>query len=139
MSKQIKAKVKLQLSAGAANPAGIGSMLGPHGVNLMKFCTDFNNATRDKKGEVVPIILTVFIDKTYDIVYKTAPVSYLIKKYSNITKGSSKVGKEVAGSISMLHIEEIAKIKMRDLNAMDTAKAINIIIGSAKSMGIKVS
>lgn len=139
MSKQIKAKVRLQLIAGSANPAPpVGSTLGPHGINLMKFCTDFNNATKDKKGETVPVIVTIYVDKSYDIEYKTAPVTFLIKKYAKFTKGATKVGKEVVGSISMQDIEQIAKIKLQDLNTTSLETAMKIIAGSARSMGCKV-
>lgn len=138
MSKAIKAQVKLQLPAGGANPASIGSMLGPQGVNLMKFCTDFNNGTKDRKGDVVPIVLTIYVDKTYDILYKTTPVSNLIKKHAKIEKGASKVGKEIVGSITMQQVEEIAKLKMPDLNVFELQNAMKSIIGSAKSMGIEI-
>lgn len=139
MSKPIKAKVRLQLSAGAANPAPpVGSTLGPHGINLMKFCTDFNNATKEKKGEIVPVIVTIYTDKTYDIEYKTAPVSALIKKYSKIQKGAKKTGHETVGSITIQDIELIAKIKLPDLNTISLESAMKIVAGSARSMGCKV-
>jgi large subunit ribosomal protein L11 len=141
MSKAIKTKIKLQLPSGSANPASVGSMLGPHGVNLMKFCTDFNNATKDKKGDVCPIVLTVYVDKTYEIEYKTPPASALIKKYSKIEKGSSKVqkgGKNPIGFITKANVMEIAKIKMQDLNTMDFDSACRSVEGSARSMGVEV-
>ena len=139
MSKQIKTKVRLQLVAGSANPAPpVGSMLGPHGVNLMKFCTDFNNATKDKKGEIIPVVITIYVDKSYAIEYKTSPVSALLKKYAKITKGAVKVGTEFVGEISEDSVIEIAKIKMQDLNTSSIEKACSSIRGSAKSMGIKV-
>ena len=139
MSKQIKAKVRLQLSAASANPAPpVGSMLGPHGINLMKFCTDFNNATKEKKGSIVPIIITIYVDKTYEIEYKTSPVSDLIKKKIKLAKGASKTGHETVGSISMQDIEEIARLKMPDLNTATVESAVKSVVGSAKSMGLKV-
>ena len=139
MSKQIKAKVRLQLNAGSANQAPpVGSMLGPHGVNLMKFCTDFNNATKDKKGEVIPVIITIYTDKSYDIEYKTSPVSALLKKHAKITKGAVKIGSEFVATISEDSVLEIAKIKMQDLNTSCVESACKSIRGSAKSMGIKI-
>lgn len=139
MSKQIKSKIRLQLVAGSANPAPpVGSMLGPHGVNLMKFCTDFNNATKEKKGEIVPVVVTIYVDRTYDIEYKIQPVSSLLKKYAKITKGAVKVGLETSGTISELNVIEIAKIKMNDLNTSNLESACKSVRGSAKSMGIKI-
>lgn len=139
MSKQIKAKVRMQLVAGSANPAPpVGSMLGPHGVNLMKFCTDFNNATKDKKGEIVPVIVTIYVDKTYGIEYKTTPVSALIKQYAKITKGAVKVGKEKVGTITKADAIKIAEAKMKDLNTHDVNAALKSVCGSAKSMGVDV-
>jgi large subunit ribosomal protein L11 len=138
MSKAIKIKIKIQLQSGGATPASVGSMLGPHGINLMKFCTEFNNATKDKKGDVSPIVLTVFVDKTYSIEYKTPPVSSLIKKYAKVEKGAVKAGKEVVGSITKAQVEEIAKIKLIDLNTMSIESACKSIEGSARSMGISI-
>ncbi|QQR48570.1 50S ribosomal protein L11 [bacterium] len=139
MSKKIKANVRLRLQGGAATPAPpVGSMLGQHGVNLMDFCKKFNAATASQKGEVVPIIVTVYVDKTFDFVTKTAPVSDLLKKRANIKKGSSTPGKASAGTIQMKDIEEIAKIKMVNLNAVDLEAAKKTIAGSARSMGLEV-
>jgi large subunit ribosomal protein L11 len=139
MSKQIKAKVKLQLAAGAANPAPpVGSNLGPHGINLMKFCTDFNNATKEKKGDIVPVIVTVYVDKSFDIEYKTPPVSDLIKKHAKVASGSAKTGKEFIGSLTEDQVTQIARIKFQDLNTVDFEKARSSIKGSARSMGIRI-
>jgi large subunit ribosomal protein L11 len=139
MSKAVKAKVKLQLIAGSANPAPpVGSMLGPHGINLMKFCTEFNNSTKSASGSVVPVIITVFSDKSFTLEYKTTPVSNLLKKHAKIEKGSKQVGKEIVGKISKSQAIEIAKIKMPDLNTTDLDAACKIIEGSARSMGIDV-
>jgi len=139
MSKQIKATVKLQLSAGLANPAPpVGSTLGPHGINLMKFCTDFNNATKDKKGSIIPVIVTIFVDKTFEIECKTPPVSDLIKKAARIEKGGGKIGTEFVGQITELQVSEIASIKLQDLNTVDLESAKNSVRGSAKSMGVKI-
>lgn len=139
MAKEIKANVKLQLQAGAATPAPpVGSCLGQHGVNIMDFCKKFNAATAGRRGETVPVVITIYKDKTFDFIMKTAPVSELLKKKSNITKGSSNPGKDQAGTVRWSAIEEIAKIKMIDLNAVDLEAAKKIIAGSARSMGLKV-
>jgi large subunit ribosomal protein L11 len=139
MSKQIKAKVRLQLSAAAANPAPpVGSTLGPHGINLMKFCTEFNNATKDKKGDIIPVVVTIYVDKTFDIEYKTPPVSDLIKKHAKVSAGASKVGKEFVGSLTEEQVTQIARIKMQDLNTVNLESACNSVRGSARSMGIRI-
>jgi large subunit ribosomal protein L11 len=139
MSKEIKAKIRLQIPGGAATPAPpVGSALGQQGVNIMDFCKQFNARTADKKGQTVPVLITVYKDKKFDFVVKTPPASELIKKRANVSKGSSKPKLEKVGTISMRDIEEIAKIKMADLNALDLEHAKNIIAGSAYSMGIDV-
>ncbi|MBY0353063.1 50S ribosomal protein L11 [Candidatus Babeliales bacterium] len=139
MSKKIKANVRIRLQGGAATPAPpVGSMLGQHGVNLMDFCKKFNAATANQKGETVPLVVTVYVDKTFDFVTKTAPVSELLRKKANIKKGSSNPGKDSAGTIQMKDIEEIAKMKMVNLNAADLEAAKKTIAGSARSMGLKV-
>jgi large subunit ribosomal protein L11 len=139
MAKDIKVKIRLQIPAGAATPAPpVGSMLGPHGINLMKFCTEFNNSTKDKKGEIVPVVITVFVDKSFVIEYKTAPVSALLKKYANVQKGAKKVGQEKVGEITMDQALKIAEIKMQDLNTISLDAAVRSVCGSAKSIGIDV-
>ncbi|MFA6526979.1 MAG: 50S ribosomal protein L11 [Candidatus Babeliales bacterium] len=139
MAKNIKANLKLQIPAGSATPAPpVGSSLGQHGVNIMDFCKKFNAATASRKGETVPVVITVYTDKTFDFITKTAPVSELLRKRANITKGASNPGKEVAGRIKMKDIEEIAKIKAPDLNACDIEAAKKIVAGSARSMGLTV-
>lgn len=139
MAKEIKAKVRLQIPGGAATPAPpVGAALGQQGVNIMDFCKQFNAKTADKKGQTVPVVITVYTDKKFDFVIKTSPTSELIKKKINIEKGSSKPKTEKAGTISMKDIEEIAKIKMPDLNALDLEQAKKIVAGSARSMGIEV-
>ncbi len=139
MSKPIKAQVKLQLMAGAATPAPpVGSTLGPHQVNLMEFCKQFNAKTADKKGEVVPVVVTVFTDKTFEFITKTPPSSGLIKKAVKISKGAIKPGSQVVAKITWDAIEAIAKIKMEDLNAVDLETAKKVIAGTARSMGIEV-
>lgn len=139
MAKEIKAQLKLQIPGGSATPAPpVGSTLGQHQVNIMDFCKQFNAKTAQRKGETVPVIITVYKDKSFDFVVKTAPASELIKKKINISKGSSKTGSEHVGQITWKDIEEIAKIKMPDLNVVDLEQAKKIIAGSARSMGIKV-
>lgn len=139
MSKKIKAKVKLQLQGSAANPAPpVGSMLGQHQVNLMDFCKKFNAATASRKGETVPVLVTVYSDKSFDFVLKTPPVTELLRKKANIQAGSKTPGKVSAGNVSWKIIEEIAKIKMPDLNAVDLEGAKKIVAGSARSMGLSV-
>ncbi len=139
MAKAVKAKIKLQIPGGAATPAPpVGNNLGQHQVNLMEFCKQFNAATASKKGETVPIIITVYVDKTFSFEIKTAPASELIKKRINISKGSSRPNTDKVGKITMADIEEIAKIKLPDLNANSIEQAKKIIAGSARSMGVVV-
>jgi large subunit ribosomal protein L11 len=137
MSKAIKAKVKIQLMGGAANPSQIGKEMGPHGINLMKFCTDFNAETASKKGELCPADVTVYVDKTYKIVLKTPPTSYLLKKAAGVEKGAS-TSKDVAGKVTKDQIMAIAKIKFPDLNTVSLENACKSIEGTAISMRIKV-
>lgn len=138
MAKPIKAKVKLQIAGGAATPAPpVGSALGQQGVNIMDFCKKFNAQTADRKGQTVPVIITVYQDKTFDFVTKTPPASELIKKKANLAKGAA-VHTQTIGKITWSDIEEIARIKMADLNAYDIEQAKKIIAGSARSMGVEV-
>jgi large subunit ribosomal protein L11 len=138
-TKEIKAQVKLQIPGGAATPAPpVGNNLGQHQVNLMEFCKQFNAKTAQRKGETVPVIITIYKDKTFDFVAKTTPTTELIKKKINISKGSSKPNTDFAGQISWKDIEEIAKIKMPDLNVTEIEQAKKIVAGSARSMGVKV-
>lgn len=139
MSKKVKAQIKLQIPAAGATPAPpVGSSLGQHGVNIMDFCKKFNAETASRKGETVPVVITVYVDKTFDFVTKTPPVSELLRKKANVAKGAQKTGTETVGSIGMAAIEEIAKIKMPDLNVFDLDAAKKVIMGSARSMGLKV-
>ncbi len=139
MAKKVKTKIRLQIKGGAATPAPpVGSSLGQHGVNIMDFCKQFNAATAKKKGETVPVIITVYADRSFDFITKTPPASELILKKAGIPKGSGKPGGESAGQIDRKSIEEIAKIKMPDLNAFDLEAAKKIVAGSARSMGINV-
>ena len=137
MSKAIKAKVKIQLMGGAANPSQIGKEMGPHGINLMKFCTDFNAETASKKGELCPADVIVYVDKTYKITLKTPPTSYLLKKAAGVEKGAS-TSKDIAGKVTKDQIMAIAKIKFPDLNTVSLENACKSIEGTAISMRIKV-
>lgn len=137
--KEIKAIIKLQIAGASATPAPpVGSSLGQHQVNIMEFCKAFNARTANLKGQTVPVVITVFKDKSFDFVLKTPPVTELIKKSINIAKGSSKPNTDKVGKISQAAIEEIAKIKMPDLNAFSIEQAKKIIAGSARSMGVVV-
>ncbi|KKP23897.1 MAG: 50S ribosomal protein L11 [candidate division TM6 bacterium GW2011_GWF2_28_16] len=139
MAKKIKANVKLQLPAGAATPAPpVGSCLGQHGVAIMDFCKKFNAATANRKGETVPVFITIYVDKTFDFILKTPPVSELLRKKAKIQKGASNPSKDIAGMLTWADVEEIAKIKMPDLNAFDIEAAKKIVAGSARSMGLKI-
>ena len=129
----------MQIPGGGATPAPpVGSTLGQHQVQIMEFCKQFNAATAKRKGETVPVVVTVYVDKSFSFVTKTPPVSELILKRSGIKKGSGKTGAEFVGEIQKQLVEEIAKIKMPDLNAVDLEGAMKIVAGSARSMGIKV-
>ena len=136
--KPVKAVVKLQIPAGAATPAPpVGPALGQHGVNIMDFCKSFNAETKGKEG-IIPVILTVYEDRTFSFVTKTPPTSELIKKAANIVKGSTAPKREKVGRIKRQQLEEIAKIKMPDLNTKDIKKAVKIVEAVAKSMGVEV-
>jgi len=139
MAKEIKAKIKLQIPGGGATPAPpVGSALGQHQVNIMDFCKKFNAETSNRKGETVPVEITVYKDKSFDFVCKTPPVTELIKGKINLSKGSSRPHVDKVGKISWSDVEEIAKVKMPDLNAHDIEQAKKIIAGSARSMGVEV-
>jgi large subunit ribosomal protein L11 len=139
MAKTIKTRIKLQIPGGGATPAPpVGSALGQHGVNIMDFCKQFNAATSKLKGSTIPVVITVYIDRSFVFITKTPLVSELIKKKINLAKGSSNPGTDVAGSIKWSDLEEIAKIKMPDLNAFDIEAAKKVVAGSARSMGLKV-
>jgi large subunit ribosomal protein L11 len=140
MAKKVKGLIKLQIPGGGATPAPpVGSALGQHGVNIMDFCKKFNAQTASRKGETVPVVITVYADKSFDFITKTTPVSELIKKKINLKKGSSNPGKDSAGTIKWSDVEEIAKAKMIDLNAFDLEAAKKIVAGSARSMGLSVT
>ncbi|MCK4518038.1 50S ribosomal protein L11 [Candidatus Babeliales bacterium] len=137
--KKLKAKIKLQIPGGGATPAPpVGSALGQHGVNIMDFCKKFNAQTSSRKGETVPVVITVYVDKSFDFITKTPPVSELIRKKIGLKKGSGKPGTVSAGTIKWSDLEEIAKLKMSDLNAFEVDAAKKIVAGSARSMGLTV-
>ncbi|MDD2656181.1 MAG: 50S ribosomal protein L11 [Patescibacteria group bacterium] len=139
MAKKLKTQIKLQVVGGAANPAPpIGPALGQHGLNIQDFCTQFNNATADKKGEVVPVVINVYEDRTFDFIMKVAPASTLIMKAAGISKGAANPLKDKAGKITKAQLKEIAEKKMEDLNAHDIEAAMKIIEGTAKQMGVRV-
>lgn len=137
-AKKIQAQIKLQIPAGQANPSPpVGPALGQQGVNIMEFCKAFNAKTQSQAGTILPVIITVFSDRSFTFIVKSPPASFLIKKFAKIEKGSGTPNKEKVGSVTMKDLEEIAKIKMEDLSATDLENAVRIIAGSARSMGVK--
>ena len=139
MAKKILTKIKLQIPAGQANPAPpVGPALGQHGLNIAQFCKDFNDKSKDKMGDITPVEITVFDDRTYAFILKTPPAAELIKKAAKIPKGSGKPLTEKIGSITKAQLKEIAAIKMPDLNANDIEAAMNIIAGTARQMGVEI-
>lgn len=136
---EIKAKVKVQIPGGAATPAPpVGTALGPHGINMMDFCKAFNAQTAQRKGETVPVVVTVYKNRTFDFVIKTAPTSELIRKKLNLKKGSGRPNTEKIGTLKRSDLEEIAKMKMQDLSAVGLDAAVKVIAGTARSMGIDI-
>mgnify|MGYP001094331067 CR=1 FL=1 len=140
MVKKVKAKVKLNIPAGKATPAPpIGPALGQHGVAIMDFCKQYNEQTKDKGGVVIPAVITIYEDRSFDFIIKTPPASVLLKKAAGIEKGAGETGREKVGKVTQKQVEEIAKEKMKDLNAKDIGGAVKIIAGTARSMGIEVA
>jgi large subunit ribosomal protein L11 len=139
MAKKIKTVIKLQIPAGKANPAPpVGPALGQHGLNIQDFCMKFNDKTKDKEGDIVPVEITVFEDRTFDFIMKTSPAAELLKKAAKIEKGAANPLKDRAGKVTKEQVRQIAETKMADLNANDIEGAMKIIEGTARSMGIKV-
>lgn len=139
MAKQINATIKLQIPAGQANPAPpVGPALGAQGVNIMEFCNSFNAATRDKSGYVIPVVITVYSDRTFTFITKTPPAANLLKKAAGIATASAQPNREKVGKVTREQVKEIARMKMKDLNARTEADAVRIIEGTARSMGIEV-
>ncbi len=139
MAKQVASKVKLQIQAGKATPAPpVGTVLGPKGINLQEFCTKYNDATKDKMGDVLPVEITIYDDRSFDFVVKTPPAAFLIKKAAKVKSGSAKGKKEIVGSLTKDQVKEIAETKLPDLNANTLEDAIKIIEGTAINMGIEI-
>ena len=139
MAKEVVKKIKLQIPAGKATPAPpVGTVLGPAGINLQEFCTKFNDATRDKMGDIVPVEISLYEDRTFDFVLKTAPAAFLIKKYAKIQKGSQKGAHDIVATISKEDLRAIAENKLPDLNAYDVESAMKIVEGTARNMGVAV-
>ena len=139
MAKEVVKKIKLQIPAGKATPAPpVGTVLGPAGINLQEFCTRFNDASRDKMGDIVPVEISIFDDRSFDFVLKTAPAAFLIKKAAKINSGSKKGANEIVATISKEELRSIAETKLPDLNAYDTDAAMKIIEGTARNMGVAV-
>ena len=139
MNKEVVKVIKLQIEAGKATPAPpVGTVLGPAGINLGEFCTKYNDATREQMGNVLPVEISIYDDRSFDFVIKTPPAAFLIKKYDKVKKVSSKGSKEIVGSLTNEQLKEIAEIKLPDLNAYNVEEAIEIIRGTAKNMGIEI-
>lgn len=139
MAKEAVKKIKLQIPAGKATPAPpVGTVLGPAGINLQEFCTKFNDATRDKMGDIVPVEISLYEDRTFDFVLKTAPAAFLIKKAAKIQKGSTKGANETVATITVDELRTIAETKLPDLNAYDVESAMKIVEGTARNMGVAI-
>ena len=139
MAKEVVKKIKLAIEAGKANPAPpVGTVLGPAGINLQEFCTKYNEATRDKMGDVLPVEISIYEDRTFDFIIKTPPTAFLIKTYAKIKKGSAKGKSEPVGSLTEAQVREIAEIKLPDLNAYDIEAAIKQVKGTAANMGVEI-
>jgi large subunit ribosomal protein L11 len=139
MARKVIATIKLQVKAGQANPSPpVGPALGQHGVNIMEFCKAFNARTQSQEGVTIPVVITVYADKSFSFITKTPPASILLKQAANIAKGSADPRREKVGTVTRSQIEEIAKLKFEDLSAVDLLGALKIIEGTARSMGIAV-
>jgi len=139
MAKKITAVVKLAIMAGTANPAPpVGTALGPHGIKIMDFCNEFNEKTKDMKGSLIPSIITIYEDRSFDFIIKKPPVSDMIKKITGISKGSGLTGREKAGKITQAQITQVANDKLVDLNTRDIEAAKRMVAGTARSMGIEI-
>ena len=137
--KQVAALVKIQIPAGQASPAPpVGTALGPHGVAIMDFCKEYNTKTEDKRGQIIPVEITIYEDRSFTFITKTPPTSFLVRQAAGLEKGSGETGREQAGSISWAQVAEIAAIKMPDLNAIDLEGAKQQVAGTARSMGVAV-
>ena len=140
MAKEVVKKIKLQIEAGKATPAPpVGTVLGPAGINLQEFCTKYNDATKDKMGDVLPVEISIYDDRSFDFVVKTPPTPFLVKKFAKIQKGSAKGSAEKAGSLTKAQLKEIAEIKLPDLNCYTVEEAMKIVEGTARNMGVTIS
>jgi len=140
MAKKVIANIKLQLKAGKATPSPpVGPALGQHGVNIMEFCKAYNAATQNQEGTVIPVLITVYADRSFTFVTKTPPASVLLKQAAKIAKGASDPKRDKVGTVSAQQVREIADLKYKDLNAVDMEGAIRIVEGTARSMGIEIS
>lgn len=139
MAKKVLTNIKLQIKAGQANPAPpVGPALGQHGVNIMEFCNTFNERTKDRVGTVIPVVITVYADRSFSFITKTPPASVLLKQAAGLASGSKEPGKQTAGRVTRAQIKEIAETKMEDLNAGSLDAAMKIIAGTARSIGLEV-
>jgi large subunit ribosomal protein L11 len=139
MPKKIKTIVKLTIPAGTANPAPpVGTALGPQGIKIMEFCNEFNERTKEMRGSVIPAVITIFEDRTFEFILKQPPVSDMIKKMTGLAKGAATTGKEKVGKLTMDQVEQIAKAKIVDLNTKDLEAAKRSVMGTAKSMGVEI-
>ncbi len=140
MAKEVVKKVKLQIQAGRATPAPpVGTVLGPAGINLQEFCTKYNDATKDKMGDVLPVEISIYDDRSFDFVVKTPPTPFLVKKFAKIQKGSAKGASEKAGTLTNAQLKEIAEIKLPDLNCYTVEEAMKIVEGTARNMGVQIT
>lgn len=136
---QLVKEIKLQIPAGKATPAPpVGTVLGPAGINLQEFCTKYNDATKDKVGDILPVVISIYDDRSFNFVIKTPPTAFLIKKICGIKKGSNKGSKESVGNMSKEQLRQIAEIKLPDLNCYSVEEAMKIVAGTAKNMGVTV-
>ena len=139
MAKEVVKKIKLQIQAGKATPAPpVGTVLGPAGINLQEFCTKYNDATKDKMGDVLPVEISIYDDRTFTFVVKTPPTAFLIKKTAKIAKGSTKGKNEPVGSLTKAQLKEIAEVKLPDLNCYTVEEAMKIVEGTALNMGVTI-
>ena len=139
MAKKIKTIVKIAIQAGSANPAPpVGTALGPHGIKIMDFCNEFNEKTKEMRGSVIPAVVTIYEDRSFDFIIKKPPVSDMIKKMAGISKGTGTTGHEKIGKLTISQVEEIATNKMPDLNTQDLEAAKRSVMGTAKSMGVEI-
>ena len=140
MAKELNAKVNLYVTAGAANPAPpVGPALGQHGVNIMEFCKAYNALTQNQEGTIIPVLITVYADRSFTFITKTPPASVLLKQAAKVAKGAADPKREKVGTVTGKQVKEIAELKFNDLNAVDIEGAIKIIAGTARSMGIEIA